>query len=60
MYERGVDVSHETIRFWVERFGLKFAREIRRKRNDFHSNWRWYMDEVFVKINGEYTICGEL
>lgn len=53
MHERGIDISHETIRFWVERFGLEFAGEIRRKRKGFQSNWRWHMDEVFVKINGE-------
>ena len=53
LHERGIDISHETVRFWVERFGLEFAGEIRRKRNGFHSNWRWHMDEVFVKINGE-------
>ena len=41
------------MRFWVERFGLEFAGEIRRKRKDIQSNWRWHMDEVFVKINGE-------
>ena len=53
LHERGIDISHETIRFWVERFGLEFAGEIRRKRKGFQSNWRWHMDEVFVKINGE-------
>ena len=53
LHERGVDVSHETVRFWVERFGLEFAGEIRRKRRGLQSNWRWHMDEVFVKINGE-------
>jgi len=51
--ERGIDISHETIRFWVDRFGSKFAKEIRKKRADQHSNWQWYLDEVFVKINGE-------
>jgi putative transposase len=30
--ERGADVSHETIRFWWDRFGPMFAAEIRRKR----------------------------
>ena len=53
LHERGIDISHETVRFWVERFGLEFAGEIRRKRRGFQSNWRWHMDEVFVKINGE-------
>ena len=53
LHERGIDISHETVRFWVERFGLQFAGEIRRKRKGYQSNWRWHMDEVFVKINGE-------
>ena len=55
-HERGIDVSHETIRFWWNRFGPMFAAEIRRKRINrmrAFSNWRWHLDEVFVKINGE-------
>ena len=51
--ERGIDISHETVRFWVDRFGSKFAKEIRKKRVGQHSNWQWHLDEVFVKINGE-------
>ena len=55
LHERGIDVSHETIRFWWNRFGPMFASEIRRKRVDrmrSYSNWQWHLDEVFVKING--------
>ena len=37
----------------AERFGLKFAQEIRKNRAGQHSNWQWHLDEVFVKINGE-------
>ena len=32
--ERGIDVCHETVRFWCNRFGPMFAAEIRRKRVD--------------------------
>lgn len=55
LHERGVDVSHETIRYWWLRFGPKFAAEIRKKRIEGgrSSKWRWHLDEVFVKINGE-------
>jgi putative transposase len=53
LLERAIDISHETVRFWVERFGLEFAGEIRRKRRGFQSNWRWHMDEIFVKTNGD-------
>lgn len=56
LHERGIDVSHETIRFWWNRFGPMFAAEIRRKRIRqlrAFSRWKWHVDEVFVKINGE-------
>ena len=53
--ERGIDICHETVRFWWNRFGPLFAAEIRKRRVSryLHSNWRWHLDEVFVKINGE-------
>jgi putative transposase len=53
--ERGIDISHETVRFWRNRFGPMFAAEIRKRRlhHRFYSNWRWHLDEVFVRINGE-------
>ena len=56
LHERGVDVSHETIRFWWNCFGPMFASKITRKRRNqarSYSNWQWHFDEVFVKINGE-------
>ena len=53
--ERGIDVSYEAIRCWVRKFGARFAAEIRRRRikRGFGSTWRWHIDEVFVKINGQ-------
>ena len=56
LHERGIEISHETVRFWWNRFGPVFAAEIRRKRISrmrSYSNWQWHLDEVFVKINGE-------
>ena len=56
LHERGIDVSYESVRFWWQRFGPKFASEIRKKRTQtmrHHSNWKWHLDEMFVKINGE-------
>ena len=55
LHERGVDVSHETVRFWWHRFGPMFAAEIRKRRIEGmrSSHWRWHLDEMFVKINGE-------
>jgi putative transposase len=54
--ERGIDICHETVRLWWNRFGPMFAAEIRRKRVErmrAHTHWRWHLDEVYVKINGE-------
>ena len=56
LHERGVDICHETVRYWWNKFGPMFAREIRKKRMypvPNYSNWKWHLDEVFVKINGE-------
>ena len=54
LFERGIDISHETFRFWWNRFGPMFAAEIRKKRvhRRSHSLWCWHVDEVFVRING--------
>ena len=59
--ERGIDISHETIRFWWNRFGPMFAAEIRKKRIAYlrrFPQWRWHLDEVFVKINGKLCYLG--
>jgi putative transposase len=56
LFERGIDLCHETVRFWWGRFGPLFAADIRRQRvsrmRGFR-HWRWHLDEVYVKINGE-------
>lgn len=48
---RGIDVSHEAIRAWCNKFGQQYAREIRRRRP--RVNDKWHLDEVVVTINGE-------
>lgn len=56
LHERGIDISHETFRFWWNRFGPMFASEIRERRAErlrSGPQWRRHLDEVFVKINGE-------
>ena len=56
LHERGIDICHETVRFWWNRFGPMFAAEIRKKRSASMRGlpqWRWHLDEVFVRINGE-------
>ena len=56
LFERGIDICHETVRKWWNRFGPMFAGEIRRKRvqrmRQF-THWRWHLDETYVKINGQ-------
>ena len=55
LHERGIEISHETVRYWWNRFGPMFAAEIRCKRVDRMRacrHWRWHLDEVYVKING--------
>ncbi|MCR9130681.1 MAG: IS6 family transposase [Alphaproteobacteria bacterium] len=56
LHERGIDVSHETVRYWWNRFGPLMAREITRRRPQQLRQVRqrrWRLDEVFVKTNGE-------
>ena len=54
--EHGIDISHETVRLWWNRFGPMFAAEIRKRRVTHMRacpQWRWHLDEVFVKVNGK-------
>lgn len=55
LHERSIDVSHEAVRYWWHRFGPMFASDIRKRRIEGikSSRWRWHLDEMFVKINGE-------
>ena len=56
LHERGIDVCHETVRFWWNRFGPMFAGDIRRRRVQHmgaYTHWRWRLDEVYVKIAGQ-------
>ena len=48
--ERGLDVSYETVRRWVLKFGPSFARELRRRRPRATS--QWHLDEMAVIIGG--------
>ena len=55
LHEGELEISHNTLRGWWNRFGPMFAAEIRRKRVERmrgRNQWRWHLDEVFVKING--------
>jgi putative transposase len=49
--ERRLDISYETVRCWVLKFGLMIARRLRRHPPP-PSN-RWYIDEMAIRIAGE-------
>ncbi|MFF8619129.1 IS6 family transposase [Streptomyces sp. NPDC015350] len=51
MLQRGVIVSHETVRRWCMKFGQAYANGLRRRQS--RPRDKWHLDEVFVKINGE-------
>lgn len=56
LFERGIDICHETVRHWWNRFGPLFAADIRRQRVGSmcgFRQWNWHLDEMYVKINGE-------
>ncbi len=56
LFERGIDICHETVRHWWNRFGPLFAADIRRQRVSAmrgQRQWRWHLDEMYVKLNGE-------
>jgi len=49
--ERGIIVTYETIRQWARKFGQAYANQLRRRRA--RPGDKWFMDEVFLKINGQ-------
>src|ERR1700720_2036115 len=48
--ERGIVVSYETVRRWVNHFGPKIAADLRKRRPKPHTIW--HLDEVYLKIDG--------
>ena len=56
LFERGIDICHEMVRHWWNRFGPLFAADVRRQRVSrmrCFRHWRWHLDEMYVKLNGE-------
>jgi putative transposase len=51
MLERGIVVSHETIRQWCAKFGQTYANTLRRRRA--RPGDKWHLDEVYIKIAGK-------
>jgi putative transposase len=48
--ERGIAVSYETVRRWVNYFGPMIAAHLRKRRSKPHATW--HLDEVYLKIDG--------
>src|ERR1700722_13506792 len=48
--ERGIAISYETVRRWVNHFGPIIAAELRKRRPKPHATW--HLDEVYLKIDG--------
>jgi putative transposase len=51
MLQRGIVVSHETVRQWCAKFGQTYANGLRRRRP--RPGDKWHLDEVFIKIQGK-------
>ncbi|MFT5483809.1 MAG: putative transposase [Halieaceae bacterium] len=49
--ERGITVTHESIRLWCIKFGVKYARRLKSKHLGYGDTF--FIDEVFVRINGK-------
>ena len=49
--ERGITVSYETIRQWCRKFGTRYARRLKRRKGRLGDSW--YLDELFVTIQGQ-------
>jgi len=52
MAERGISVSYETVRAWCSKFGKEYAKRLRRSRGPVGDTW--HLDEVYLKINGQF------
>src|SRR5437588_2770422 len=49
--ERGLDISYETVRRWVLKFGPAIARRLRQRRP--RPSNRWHLDEMVIRIAGK-------
>jgi putative transposase len=61
LFERGIDICHETVRLWWNSFGPLFTADIRRRRvsrmRGFR-HWKWHLDEMYVKLMARWFISG--
>jgi hypothetical protein len=59
LFERGIDICHETVRYWWNRFGPMFAAEIRKRRiqTRSYSHWRWHLTDVSQDRDGAPAVA---
>ena len=50
--ERGITVSYETVRHWCRKFGSDYAKRLKKRQGQLGDSW--YLDELFVRINGQH------
>ena len=63
LHERGIEISHETVRFWWNRFGPMFAAEIRRNRVSrmrSYSNWSLRLNLTTFQSSKSFNNCRDL
>jgi hypothetical protein len=59
--ERGIDICHETVRHWWNRFGPLFAADVRRQRTSRmrgFRQWKWHLDEGGVRVTAPPEAVG--
>jgi len=49
--QRGIIVTHESIRLWCNKFGPKYAARLRKRHQGYGDTF--FIDEVFIKIDGK-------
>ena len=54
--ERGIAISYETVRRWVNHFGPIIAAQLRKRRPKPHATL--HLDEVYLKIDGRMAYLG--
>ncbi len=57
LFERGIDVSHETVRAWCGRFGPNMAEVLRHRKP--RRGRTWHLDEMRMVVGGTAIGSGE-
>ena len=51
LHKRGIDICHETVRYWWNKLGPVVAKELKKKRPQHTSKWRWHIDEAYIRLS---------